>query len=94
MFNFDHTTKWCMHKPESILENERLKILKDFKIQMDYVIPARKPSLVFISNKKRGLVAQQILPFKGIRRIWNSMKNRDHQDDRIVEKGHKWVLES
>ena len=33
----DHTTKWYMHKPESTLEN---KILWDFEIQMDHLIPA------------------------------------------------------
>ena len=30
---FDHTTKWYMHKPESVRENETYKILWDFEIQ-------------------------------------------------------------
>ena len=35
--NFDHITKW--HKQEeSILENEMHKILRDFEMQMDYLI--------------------------------------------------------
>ena len=49
---FDHTAKWYMHKPESVLENEIHKILWDFKIQTDHSILARGPDLVLI-NKKR-----------------------------------------
>ena len=28
---FDHSTKWYMHKPESVLENETHQILWDFE---------------------------------------------------------------
>ena len=31
-FKFDHTNKWYMHNPESILESETHKILWDFEI--------------------------------------------------------------
>ena len=41
----DHTDKWCMHKPESVLEKESHKILWDFEIQMGYKIPARRSEL-------------------------------------------------
>ena len=47
---FDHTTKWYMHKPEFILENEMHKIAWDFEIQTDHLIPAR--SDLGIINKK------------------------------------------
>ena len=30
-FKFDHTNKWYMHNPESVLENETPKILLDFE---------------------------------------------------------------
>ena len=36
---FDHTTKY-MHKPESILENDTRKILRNFVIQTDHHILA------------------------------------------------------
>ena len=36
---FDHSTKWYMHKPKSILENEMLKILWNFGIQTGELIP-------------------------------------------------------
>ena len=32
-FKFDHTVKWYVHKPESVIENERPIILWDFGIQ-------------------------------------------------------------
>ena len=41
MFEFDHTNKWYMHNPESVLENKTHKILLDFEIQTDYQISAR-----------------------------------------------------
>ena len=37
-FKFDHTNKWYMHKPESVLENETHKFLWDFQIQTDNLI--------------------------------------------------------
>ena len=41
----DHTTKWYMHKPESVQENRMLKILWAFEIQIDHLILARRPNL-------------------------------------------------
>ena len=37
---FDHTTKWYMHNPAYVLENDTYKLLWDFDIQMDYLILA------------------------------------------------------
>ena len=48
-----------MHKPEFALENETNKILCDFKIQKDHVIPVRKPDLVLI-NKQITTTCQQV----------------------------------
>ena len=42
-----------MHKLESVLENETFKILCDFEIQIDHLIPAKRPDL--INNKKKKL---------------------------------------
>ena len=49
---FDHTTKWYLHKPELVRENETHKFWGDFEIQTDHEIPTRRPDLVII-NKKR-----------------------------------------
>ena len=49
----DHATKWYMHKPESVQENETCKILRDFKIQIDPPNPTKRPDLALIENKKK-----------------------------------------
>ena len=49
---FDHTNKWYMHNPASVLENDTHKLLWDF-IQTDHLISARRPNLKIINNKKR-----------------------------------------
>ena len=51
-FKFDHTNKWYMHNPESVLENEAHKLLWDFEIQTDHLISYKWPDFI-IMNKKR-----------------------------------------
>ena len=50
---FDHTNKWYMHNPESVVENEAHKVLWDFEIQTDHQILARRPDLIIIKKKKK-----------------------------------------
>ena len=52
-FQFDHTIKWYMHKPAPVLENNSHKLLWDFNIQTDRLIPARRPDLIIINKRKR-----------------------------------------
>ena len=52
-FKFDHTNKWYMHNPAPVLENDSHKLLWDFNIQTDHLIPARRPDLIIISKKKK-----------------------------------------
>ena len=42
-----------MHKPESVLKNETHKILWDFEIKTDHLIPAKRLDLVLINKKER-----------------------------------------
>ena len=51
--NFEGGDKWYEHEPESVLENEGYKILKDFSIQTDHVIEARRPDLIVVDKKGR-----------------------------------------
>ena len=51
-FLFDHTNKWYMHNPAPVLENDSHKLLWGFNIQTDHLIPARRPDLIIINNKK------------------------------------------
>ena len=52
-FKFDHTNKWYMHNPALVLENDSHKLLWDFNIQTDHLIPARRPDLIIINKKKK-----------------------------------------
>ena len=49
---FDHTNKLYIYKPASVLENDTHKLLWDFNIHTDPLIPARRPDLIIINNKK------------------------------------------
>ena len=42
-----------MHNPAPVLENNTHKLLWDFHIHMDHLIPARRPDLIIINKKKR-----------------------------------------
>ena len=39
-----------MHKPENILENE--KIHRDFELQTDHIIPTRRSDLMLIKKQR------------------------------------------
>ena len=52
-FRFNHTNKWYMHNPESILENETHKVLWNFEVQTDHLISARQQDLVRVNKKKK-----------------------------------------
>ena len=49
----DQTTKWYMLKPESVLNNGTHTILKDFEIQTNHLIPARRPDLMIFKKRKK-----------------------------------------
>ena len=51
-FQFDHTNKWYMHNPAPVLENVSHKLLWDFNIQTDHLIPGRRPDLIIINEKR------------------------------------------
>ena len=42
-----------MHNPAPVLEKDSHKLLWDFNIQMDHLIPARRPDLIIINKKMR-----------------------------------------
>ena len=51
-FRFDHTNKWYMHNPASVLENDIHKLLWDFDIQTDHKISAKRQDLIIIIKKE------------------------------------------
>ena len=42
-----------MRNPAPVLENDTHKLLWDVNIQSDHLIPARRPDLIIINNKKK-----------------------------------------
>ena len=42
-----------MHNPAPVLENDSHKLLWDLNMHTDHLIPARKPDLIIINNKKK-----------------------------------------
>ena len=42
-----------MHNPAPVLENDSHKLLWDFNIQTDHLIPATRPDLIIINKRKR-----------------------------------------
>ena len=42
-----------MYNPAPVLENDTHKILCDFNIQADHLIPARRPDLIIINKRQR-----------------------------------------
>ena len=59
----DNSAKWYMHKPESVLQNEMHKNLKNFLMQSNHLIQARKPELVLLTRRKE-LILERILRFQ------------------------------
>ena len=62
-FKFDHTNKWYMHNPASILENDTHKLLWDFDIHTDHLISARRPDLIIIIKIKKRKRICKIIDF-------------------------------
>ena len=44
-----------MPKKAHVLENDLHKLLWDFNIQTDHLIPARRPDIIIINKKKENL---------------------------------------
>ena len=42
-----------MYNPAPVLENDSHKLLWDFNIQTDHLIPAKRPDLIIINKRKR-----------------------------------------
>ena len=50
---FDHTNKWYMHNPASVLGNDTHKLLGDLDKQTGPIISARRPDIKIINNNKK-----------------------------------------
>ena len=59
---FDHSNKWYMHNPESVLDNETNKVLRDFEINAGCLISTRQPDLEIVNRKKNPLYSEICCP--------------------------------
>ena len=89
---FNHATKWCLQKPESVQENETHWILLDFDIQMYHPIPTRRPDLMLINKKKRTCQrAKKAVEWEGDDDTSYSWRARN--SSQILGKKRNWKLE-
>ena len=64
---FDHTNKWYMHNRAAVLRTETHKLLRNFNVQTDPLITARRPDLIIINKQKenwRNFTILQVLIVK------------------------------
>ena len=85
-----HTTKWYIHKPKSTQENEIHKILRDSEMQTSHLIPAMKPNLGLINERKKERKKEN-LSFREFYRCSRpqSENKRKQKDKQIFESGQK-----
>ena len=69
-FKFDHTNKWYMHNPAPVLENDTHKLLWDFNIQTDHLIPA-VPADHRINLKECEKKDKYLDPLRELKKLWN-----------------------
>ena len=55
--------KWYEHEPDSVVENDDIKLLWDFNIQCDNMIEARRPDIAVLHKKeKKCLIVDAVVP--------------------------------
>ena len=62
---FGNIKKWYIHKPESVLENETHKILRDFETQTDHLNADRRLDIMIINKEKENLSYSVLCRFCG-----------------------------
>ena len=77
---FDHTNKWYMHNPESVLENETHKLIWDFEIQTDHQILSRRPDLIIIKKERTCRIIDFAVPADHIVKLKESEKKDKYPD--------------
>ena len=52
-YNLEHAEKWYDHRPQVTVENDKVKILWDMKIQTDKVLEHSRPDIVVLEKDQR-----------------------------------------
>ena len=85
---FDHTTKWYMHNPTSVQENEMHKLLLDFEIQIDL---DQMTKLRDIKKNKRTCRIVEFAVLADRRVKLNENETRDRYLDIARELKNYWI---
>jgi len=51
----DHAEKWYEHRPDTVTENDKVKLIWDMKIQTDKVIEHSRPDIILMNKNTREL---------------------------------------
>ena len=61
--------KWYEHAPDSVSENDEVKLLWDVNIQCDHVIEVRRPDIVVVNKQERKCTIIDIAVQKRIKEL-------------------------
>ena len=66
------------HHPEAVTENKEAKVLCDFEIEADKLIPTRRPDIVVIDKTKRTTTIMDVA-------VTLDWKVKDKEDEKIMK---------
>ena len=74
------SNKWYEHQPQPVTENENAKLLWDYSIRTDRVIPAHQPDFTLVdkTNNKVSLIDDAV--------PWHSRAEQKEQENEINAK--------
>ena len=52
-YHLEKKDKWYEHAPDSVSENDEVKLLWDLNIQCDHVIESRRPDIVAVNKQEK-----------------------------------------
>ena len=86
--------KWYEHVPDSVLENEGCKILRDFPIQTDKVIEHTRPDIVCINKIAKSCLIIDIAIPGDQNIIVKEQEKIDKYQDLQIDFGKLWKLKA
>ena len=57
-----HTQEWYKHQPESVAENNKVKILWDFNIYVDRLLEAKRPDIGVVDKEEECVIIDIAVP--------------------------------
>ena len=79
-----------MHKPESVLEKETLKIVWDLERKTGPLVPARGPDFVILNNGSKDRVQSQVESYQRLRKTVLDTQQYKLRIKSKVEQSREW----